>query len=400
MPFKKKKDSYPLEIWKGQSVVTIYCVPIAGKERFQLRWQESGKMERKTYTSPDKAKAEASIVVTRLQAGEVGSITLNSDESAVYRRAVAACGGTPLDVVCKEWATARKKIGEATLAQVSDDYAKRHSGTPIKVSALITLFEGDKAGRDLSETYLNRISNRLAKVEKQFGERFVSEVTEIDIRHFVDAQGGGPRNRKHMRDAVTSVWKFGQQEGYLPKNVKTEAEMVTAPKIKRATKIEIFTPGEMQKLLEAAPAHILPALAICAFTGIRSQGEIARLKWENFKWDQNVIEVTESKTGARRLPPILPCLAAWLADYKEAKGPVIELVPDKAFLRTAKSAKVSWRHNALRHSFGSYRVAQTKSIDQVALEMGNSPGMVKRHYLEAVHEAEATAFFCIMPPAK
>jgi hypothetical protein len=36
----------------------------------------------------------------------------------------------------------------------------------------------------------------------------------------------------------------------------------------------------------------------------------------------------------------------------------------------------------LRHSFISYRIATVKSADQVALEAGNSPSIIFKHYRE------------------
>jgi len=47
------------------------------------------------------------------------------------------------------------------------------------------------------------------------------------------------------------------------------------------------------------------------------------------------------------------------------------------------------KRNALRHSFGSYRMEQIKNEGQVALEMGNSPKVVKDHYFEMVDEPAA-----------
>ena len=47
--------------------------------------------------------------------------------------------------------------------------------------------------------------------------------------------------------------------------------------------------------------------------------------------------------------------------------------------------------NGLRHSFCSYRLAQTNSAAQVALEAGNSPTKIFRHYRELVTPAQAEA---------
>jgi hypothetical protein len=60
-------------------------------------------------------------------------------------------------------------------------------------------------------------------------------------------------------------------------------------------------------------------------------------------------------------------------------------------------AKVVWRANGLRHSFIAYRLAQTKDVAEVALEAGNSPTMIFRHYRELATEAEAKEWFSIVP---
>ena len=63
----------------------------------------------------------------------------------------------------------------------------------------------------------------------------------------------------------------------------------------------------------------------------------------------------------------------------------------------AKAAGVEWKHNALRHSFISYRVADIKNVDQVALEAGNSPDIIFQHYRELVAEVTAKEWFVVTP---
>jgi len=56
-----------------------------------------------------------------------------------------------------------------------------------------------------------------------------------------------------------------------------------------------------------------------------------------------------------------------------------------------------WKHNALRHSFISYRVAQTQDVARVSLEAGNSPQMIFQHFRELGREAEGKKWFAIAP---
>ena len=57
----------------------------------------------------------------------------------------------------------------------------------------------------------------------------------------------------------------------------------------------------------------------------------------------------------------------------------------------------AWKHNALRHSFISYRLAAIQNTAQVALEAGNSPQMIFRHYRELVRPADAEKWFAVTP---
>ncbi len=106
-----------------------------------------------------------------------------------------------------------------------------------------------------------------------------------------------------------------------------------------------------------------------ALAGLRT-AEIERLDWREINLASKFIEVKtkKAKTRARRLVPIVPALAAWLQSYRadeEADGPPTEgpvwpqSLPYLFELQrdAAKEAGVDWKHNALRHSFISYRVA-------------------------------------------
>jgi len=66
----------------------------------------------------------------------------------------------------------------------------------------------------------------------------------------------------------------------------------------------------------------------------------------------------------------------------------------------ARGLKIEWPRNVpryvLRHSFISYRIAIVKSADQVALEAGNSPPIIFKHYRELTTEEEAEKWFSIL----
>ena len=63
----------------------------------------------------------------------------------------------------------------------------------------------------------------------------------------------------------------------------------------------------------------------------------------------------------------------------------------------ARALGLGWPRNVLRHSFITYRLAKVKSADQVALEAGNSPAVVFKHYHELAPESDAEKWVSILP---
>jgi hypothetical protein len=90
-------------------------------------------------------------------------------------------------------------------------------------------------------------------------------------------------------------------------------------------------------------------------------------------------------------------LTQWLAPYRGSTGKVF--VSEHAAERTITFAKahLKWPANCLRHSYASFRLAETHDAARVALEMGNSPTMLFTNYRELADEHDAKAWFAIAP---
>jgi integrase len=182
--------------------------------------------------------------------------------------------------------------------------------------------------------------------------------------------------------------------------------------------VEVFTPNEITRLLEAARAgfkDFLPCLTIGAFAGLRS-AEIERLEWSDIHLGERyiVIGASKAKTASRRIVPIAANLAEWLADYAEreskiwpgdstlfyrqmpaiAAATVVTADPQQ---NIKEQKPVKWKANGLRHSYASYRFAQTGDAGRVAGELGNSAAVVHRHYRELVTAADAEKWFNVKP---
>jgi len=75
----------------------------------------------------------------------------------------------------------------------------------------------------------------------------------------------------------------------------------------------------------------------------------------------------------------------------------LRIVQSQTEIGITGKAKVPWKHNALRHSFISYRVAETGDVNRTALEAGNTAPMIFSHYRELVTPQEAKAWFAVKP---
>jgi len=229
----------------------------------------------------------------------------------------------------------------------------------------------------------------------------------------------GRTQQNHLRH-ITSLFRFAARKKYLPKDALDEIAAVEKPEAE-LTDIEIFSPVELRELLTAARPEIIPWLAVAAFAGLRT-AELQRLDWHEVKLTERYIEVTaaKSKTASRRLVPITDNLLSWLTPRAQTGGRVTGfenmakqigwLVQDVNEAREKHAnetghdlknvQKFKWKRNGLRHSFISYRLAAIKNTAEVALEAGNSPQMIFRHYRQLVTEAEATKWFSIAPDKK
>jgi len=225
----------------------------------------------------------------------------------------------------------------------------------------------------------------------------ILDVTGPDIDTWLRGLKVSPSSRNSMLTYVKVLFSFALTHNYLPEGRKTAAEQLQ--KVKAAGgDVEIFTPEQLRTILHAAPPRLVPLLAIGAFSGIR-MAELARLDWTAVNLERGHIEVRagQAKTASRRLIPITDNLRAWLTPLKRTGRVIVSSQLQKEASALARALKITWPHNVLRHSFISYRIAAVKSADQVALEAGNSPSIIFKHYRELTTEEATNEWFAIVP---
>ena len=178
----------------------------------------------------------------------------------------------------------------------------------------------------------------------------------------------GPRRWNNLRDQVVTLFRFARSERYLPKDRTTEAEDVAKMKVARKT-VDMFTPEELQIVLENTRPVWLPWVLISAYAGVRTF-EVLRMDWAMIRWEQKLIDLPPevTKVNERRIIPMCDTLIGALAPWREAIGSVCEdKIPQREIEQIIAKVKKThptfrWKHNALRHAYGSYRTALTQNV--------------------------------------
>jgi integrase len=412
-----KRTHKPETVKIGDSVIKIYSrtrPTVTGGTRtvWEVANYVGGRRRLQSFSNHAAARDEAQRIARLLSSGESSAANFRGTDAASYGRAIEILRNarleTPLELVASLHVEAVKILGSEKIVEAAKDYIRRNpvERRPRTVREVADELIELKTKRGASERYLQDLRYQLNKLTERFSSVDIGSVTTGDLQLWFDRLDAAPRTVRNIRSAAAALFKFADARCYIGKgdNPATATERI---KSKNGDDIEIYAPDEIARLLAAAPDSIRPAMAIQAFTGIRT-AELMRLDWQAVKLARGHIEITaaNAKTASRRIVPILPNLAAWLKDAAQKSGSIFpsgadyyhELMREAASkTKNEKSPAVELKHNALRHSFISYRVAQTQNVAQVALEAGNSPAMIFSHYRELVTADDAKKWFSIQP---
>ena len=399
-------ESFPLVIRAGSSVVKIYRDRKRAGDYYRVVFHLGGKRHRLNFRDLEHAKTEAQAKASQLARGDVDAAQLSGRDRLVYGRALEAIRehGVSLDAVALEYTQARQILdGRSSVVDAARFYMRHHGRDVIgkPVADAVASFIEAKRNEGRSELYLKDLRVRLGAFARAFHVD-VRQLAADDVRDYLAARNLSAQSRNNNRRVLQTFFGFCKSRGWLSR----EADLLdgvgnykgsTAP-------IEIFTPAELRALLHAAPPKLAGAIAVQAFGGVRAE-EMLRLTWVDLERRRGFIEIVagKSKTAARRLVPILPNLSQWLLSAPRAGSDKVWPHTKSAYFHmlsvVAKRAGVGWKQNGLRHSCISYRLAARPDIAAVALEAGNSPSVIFRHYRELAVEAEALEWFGIVPAA-
>jgi integrase len=298
----------------------------------------------------------------------------------------------------------RQKAKSASFQHASDEFAEFKSGRV-----------GDRRLVDLKQK-LKQLAGIIG------ADRLMAEITAADLLAALDVFAN-PTTRNGFRKELVALWRFSRAK---PREWTTLAlDNVTLPLVKENEKARtILTLAEAKRLMAASKDPEVRALnAMVLFGGLRRE-EVEGLDWSAVDFRNKIINVSAdvSKVHRERFSPILPNLRKWLTGLAEAakerrrerlekerelgkeiddaefeNNPIVTRTLMHAFRRTWKEAGLlPWPQDAHRHTFISCRRTLVGDA-QTALEAGTSESIIKRHYKRPVREADAKAYFLIVP---
>ena len=397
-----KRIRFPITIKRGSCAVKIYRDRKPTGTYYRVVYHIGGKRHRLHFNDFEKATSEAEAKAAQLSRGDVDAMQLSGKDRLVYGRALDAVKefDLPLDAVAIEYNDARKLLDGVPLVDAARFYA-RHHGRGIKRKAVTDAVDAmiaAKTAKGVSDVYLADLRYRLGV----FAEAFHCDISALlpdDVTRFFDGLSLSPRSHNNFLRTLRTFFGFAQRHGWLSK----EADLLgrVEKRSEKRAPVEIFTPKELMALFGSASAEVAPCLALAAFAGLRS-AEILRLDWRDIERHAGFIEVAahKAKTATRRIVPLLSNLSRWLAIAPRNGARVWPHSKDrffKAMRYAADNAKIKWKQNALRHSFISYRLGEIQDVNRLALEAGNSPQMIFRHYRELATPEQARTWFSISP---
>ena len=410
----KKQNKGPSFVAKSGIVgVPIYTIMRGHKsEHYAVCYYEGGQRQRRYFVDFEKAKREAGIIAAKISRGDLEAIRLTGIDRQAYATATELLKPTGANLVSavQEYAAAHVLLNGSPLLEAVRFYADHRNGlfSPAKVSKVKTELIEFKENKGRSLLYIKDLNYRLNLFSGAFADRDIHGIKTHEMEKWLHKLKLSPRSINNFLTAIRTLFTFAASRHYLPKGHPGASEIEEATEPEK--EILIFTPDEMTHLLNHARPEIIPFLVLGAFGGIRS-AEIQRLSWTDVKWEQGVIEIKcgKAKTRARRLVTLDDSLRAWLLPHARKSGaivPFVNLVNQIKWLAEAVDANLKkenpgasfkWKANGLRHSFVSYKLAQTDNENLVARECGNSPSIIYKHYRALVSKAEAERWFAIRP---
>jgi integrase len=397
------KNLQPVTVKRGNSHLTVYpwTHPATGAQRWRFAWRAAvaNPWRYETHRTKQAAVDAADVRLASIESGHVHWESL-SPQRRRFLESVHTLTSAADEQHVLAYLSSRGKAAEI-------------------VSAIAEFLAHKRASKSVETRHLGNLRRILEPFGLAFAGRSIADIGDADVLAWWRARtkDRSGKTGNEIRAALVAFYRWAVMARMIPKDTTPADRLPRSEAAKHARRV--LTPDELLKTLAAVKRDWRAWVVLGAFCGIRpeeiapatikgakTRAEKRGLRCEEIDWQFNVIRVPDevSKVGHPRNVPLCDAAREWLlwAGIEPGmSGAVCLRNPSMRPFETARLGREVfggvWPQDALRHSFGSYRNAQLRNLDQVAEEMGTSVAMLKRHYHNPRTIEEGEAWFALRP---
>jgi site-specific recombinase XerD len=285
----------------------------------------------------------------------------------------------------------------------------------LPVAEAVAIFTDYKKTR-VGNRQLADLKDRLKRFAQDFGTRPMPSITTAEIETWLSSLRSrrnpkklaeppllAPLSRNHYRATLHAFFSFATAaaRSWCAHNPVADLE----PERFETEEPEAYSPEDVGKIMQTAlnqKPELVPILALGMFAGLRVS-EAAEIDLGKLPKDGDEFKAGAGRKTSARMAPLTAACKAWLAACSRQRGKAWQTSPRSMVDEMQELftlAKVEQIFNGARHSFISYRTAETRDVARVADECGNSVSTIKNHYRQLVTAEAAKRFFAIRPEKK
>jgi hypothetical protein len=271
----------------------------------------------------------------------------------------------------------------------------------------------------------------LNKLILGWGSNQLSDLTTVALREFFDEVKG---DRPTIYKSISVFFVWAVKRNYLAENplapIEKKKEIgefgvndepYPVPTFRRMLRIaaglDPVGPGAepTRDFIELGRWFVLSGfLGLRSCEAKRENRKAEAIRWTDLHWNAEVpyVEVrdevaksTKRKNDARNIetPHYLEAAKAWLDYMGPNEGPYIVRWTKRQIQelkrRFTKATKIKFIENGFRNSFATYALTYNglQGVGKLALEMGNSEDICKRHYVKNIAPGSGRAWFSLRP---
>jgi integrase len=422
---KRGSKSKTIVLTKGLTCLKIEFEKARdGRKPWRVTWIEAGKECSEMHGSYDDAYTAAEVKLNQLAEGqrtltrqELKHLWAFKLQVEQFNQRLAASERT-LDQVVSDATAAAETLPGWTASQMAQFIAENHGVKnamlveEVKEKFLQYMEGGYK--KKYSKHYIKCARRDLARFAAVFRKRFLYSISEEEVLDYITnyrvrpktrelrEQAGedglvpaGQKTKNMLHNLLNVVFDHAKKVlGALPRRMDTVIAMLAAPSYDVPTP-EIYTYREIVTLYSLMPdLECVLFISLQLYAGLRPC-ECDRMRKKDIRRDVNgelsfifvrqEVGKQSPKTGRRKIrtrkAPITPPLAALLNRIELPEGRVFHSGDiDARVRRVAHIRCFLWKHDSLRHSFISYRLADVEDRAKVAFEAGHDVDVQIEHY--------------------